>query len=70
MEIQQLAVEHMLTKTLAERDEMILGMHTEITNLQSQLAERDKKIQALGNDEGNPGAGNKQGKSGSGKGKT
>ena len=47
MEIKQLAVEHMLTKTLAERDEMILAMHNQILDLQHQIEEKDKRLKEL-----------------------
>ena len=50
MEIKQLAVEHMLTKTLAERDEMILAMHNQLLDLQRQIEEKDKRLKELEGD--------------------
>jgi len=37
----------MLAKTLAERDEMILGMHNQILDLQRQVEEKNEHIKKL-----------------------
>ena len=47
MEVQQLAIEHTLAKTLAERDEMVLGLHNQLLDLQRQIEEKDKRIEEL-----------------------
>lgn len=47
MEVQQLAIEHTLAKTLAERDEIILGLHNQLLDLRRQIEEKDKRIEEL-----------------------